>query len=242
MSCTPDAHPATTRPVVRRRDGLALAVTGEIPDRVYDQVLAEHRAERDELHRIMLHVRINRGSYPLPIPYGYHRINADLIGNDVAPANPESAHGDRATTWTGHRGHRGWAPAVEWWTDDDAAATVRLMTWWVRDGVPPTQIAARLNAQPDLAPLRTLTGHPRPWSGRAVATLLTDPVLTGHGVWGRTHHGRPQPRDTWIISATPTHPPILDPDTHVRMVEILTAGPATPRPGPACSARTRWRR
>lgn len=250
-----DPRPAASRPgAVRRRDGITLAATGAIPHRVRAQVLAEHRADLNTRASARVRARIDAGLYPLPLPYGYRRISirpATLPG-DTRTAHPFpdlSGPAETATagTWTADRGRCGRAPALEWRTDHDCADTIRLMTRCIDYGMTPAQVAALLNTDPlnigrDHPPLLTLSGHPQRWNARGVRSLLTDPVLTGHSVWGRTHRGRPRPRHEWIISAALTHPPILDTATIARTVEILTGEPATTRQREACSAPSRWRR
>lgn len=237
--------------VVRRRDGLTLAATGAIPDRVRTQILAEHRAHLTARARAGVRARLDAGLLPLPIPYGYRRMNTLR----TAPEHLDTRHplpsgyrpGESSTTRGGRCGR---APAQHWLTDPDTADTVRFMAGCIRSGMTPAQLAAHLNTNLDLPPLLTLSGRPRPWTGRAVVTLLTDPVLTGHSVWGRTHHGRPRPRHEWMLSATPTHPPILDASSGTVLTAILAGEPTTeptitphaPRPAQVCTARPRWRR
>ena len=228
--------------VVRRRDGLTLAATGAIPDRVRAQILAEHRAHLTARARNGVRARLDAGLLPLPIPYGYRRMNTLRTAEHPATPHPLAAGSGSAGTWTARGCRCGRAPAQHWLIDPDSADTVRFMAGCIRSGMTPAQLATHLNNDPDLPPLLTLSGRPRPWTGRTVATLLTNPVLTGHSVWGRTHHGRPRPRHEWMLSTTPTHPPILD-AASVTVLTVLTARSVPAAPDRRCRDRgLRWRR
>lgn len=251
-SATRTAATPSTAPdrVVRRRDGIALAATGAIPDRVRAQILAEHRTHLTGCARAGVRARLDAGLLPLPIPYGYRRMNTLRAPGHLDTRHPLTTGSGPTVMSTTRNCRCGHAPAQHWLTDPDSAATVRYMAGCIRFGMTPAQLATHLNNNPDLPPLLTLSGRPRPWTGRTVATLLTDPVLTGHSVWGRTHHGRPRPRHEWMVSTAPTHPPILGPAGVSVLTETLAGEPTTkptikPRAGrlaQACPARSRWRR
>ena len=181
---------------VRRRDGIALAATGTIPDRVRAQILAERRAHLVSRQRDGIRHRLDLGLLPLTIPYGYHRAGADL---------PEASGVGRC----GPLDRVGRSPARRWALNPETTRTVWTMATWARAGIPLTEIAARLTADQTYPRPLTGAGHPRAWTTRTVDTVLCDPALTGHGVWGRTRQGHPLPPVEWIVSRTATHPAIL---------------------------------
>ena len=151
--------------VVRRRDGIALAATGAIPDRVRAQILAEHRAHLTGCARDGVRARLDAGLLPLPIPYGYRRMNTLR-----APGHPDTQHplttGSGPTAMSTTRNCRcGRAPAQHWLTDPDSADTVRYMAGRIRFGMTAAQLATHLNNDPDLPPLLTLSGRPGPRPG-----------------------------------------------------------------------------
>lgn len=213
-SRTPDIASTASRPCTsRRRDGVALAATGRIPDRVRAAVLAERHAELARRSRDSIRDRINRGTFPLPIPHGYQlaRTEPPTTTCSVSPETGTAQLEGRSDNTTGVRGRGGRAPAALWVLDPATDYTVRLMFWWALGDITPANIAIRLNAEPACHPLpRTASGTPQQrWTSRMVAGLLTDPLYTGHSVWGRTHRGRPRPRSQWIISLYRTHPPLV---------------------------------
>lgn len=235
----------TARPAARRRDGIALAATGAIPQRVRSQILAEHHAELTVRARARVVARIDVGLYPLPIPYGFRHVGpypSDVPADTTSPrALLDLSVLAEDSTVDGRRVGR--APALHWGIDRDCAHIVRTMSLRLQyDGITPAKVARILNLDRDHPPLLTVSGRPQRWTGRAIRTLLTDPVLIGYSVWGRTHHGRPRPRHAWTVSSRVTHPPILDTATFARMVEILLDAPATTETLAVCAARPQWQR
>ena len=248
-----DPRPAAARPLrsgphgVRRRDGITLAATGAIPERVRTHVLAQHRADLADRARARVRVRIDAGTYPLPIPYGYRRLRTLHAARSIGPCDtyPLADPPDVAEVPMVDRARCGRAPALEWRIDPDCAETI----WWMARcafyGMPPARIAAHLNADlatADLAtaelrdigcarpPLLTVSGRPQRWSARAVRSVLTDPAIAGHSVWGRTRGGRPLPRHEWMVSVAQTHPPLLDPATTHAVLDALAVAPCVSAP------------
>lgn len=230
---------------VRVRDGIALAVTGEIPPRVYAQVLAVYHAERAAKARGRRMRRIYTGTYRLPITYGYRRSRPGVVSAGLVaafPRDPWPAWEDADLPPAGAAmidpARVGRAQPLDWRIDHGCAETIRFMARSVRSGWDPARIAAELNADTARPPLLSVHGAPRRWSARTVRDLLTDPTITGYGTWGRTHHGRSLPRSQWIISGVPTHPAILDTTTFDDLVETLNAAPC-PR---SVAGDTAWER
>jgi site-specific DNA recombinase len=80
------------------------------------------------------------------------------------------------------------------------------------------EICDKLNRSPGLYPppipnRKDESALPHTWSRSVLNALLRNPKYTGFNVWGRNDKrpGRPQirPREEWVWSPTPTHPPII---------------------------------
>lgn len=77
------ARPDTSR----RRDGIALAATGQqLPDRVRAHVLDEHYAELAARSRWTRITRVTQGRSPVPIAYGYRRAG---VADDIYTLHPD---------------------------------------------------------------------------------------------------------------------------------------------------------
>lgn len=97
--------------------------------------------------------------------------------------------------------------------DEERADTVGVIfSWFVRDGLGRTAVAARLAADADRYPLPVdhSTGEPRSWTSVVVYGILSHPAYLGYVVRGRTRCGRSQPENRWIWSQQRSHPPLVD--------------------------------
>lgn len=222
---------------LRRRDGVALAATGRVPDRVRAAVLADHHATLGMRSRSAILWRVHAGLHPLTIPYGYRRLGiADPAGSWSPEPEPHDA-------WSDRRACAGRAKACLWDLDEPAARAITTMATWARDGLSVRVIAARATRDRSIPLPLTASGTWLAWTPRLVRAVLTDPALTGHSVWGRTHHGRPVPPTEWVISQTMTHPPILTVaqwQATRRAVDPTPPGPGAPAATPARDGGAWW--
>jgi hypothetical protein len=97
--------------------------------------------------------------------------------------------------------------------DEERADTVGVIfSWFVRDGLGWTAIAARLAADAERyrPPVDHRSGESRLWTSAVVRGVVSNPAYLGYVVRGRTRRGRPQPEERWIWSLQRSHPPLVD--------------------------------
>ncbi|ANY05739.1 recombinase family protein [Pseudonocardia sp. HH130630-07] len=188
-----------------------MAATGRIGDDLRAHVLQDHHAELAARSRTAIVHRVEAGQIPLTMPFGYRRA---VSGPTLDGGGPITAWGAyvpdvEPETEATRLGRAGRAPASTWALDVHTAWVVAVIYSWAICGVSPESIAVRLRTSWPLRPTPvTATGRPLPWTATRVRAVLLDPSYLGRSVWGRS-----RPRESWTVSSTITHPPLITPST-----------------------------
>ncbi|WP_226353021.1 recombinase family protein [Pseudonocardia sp. ICBG601] len=169
--------------------------------------------------------RIEAGQLPLRIPFGYRRPGSGPALDSDGPITAWGAYDPDAEPQTdaSRLGRAGRAPASTWVLDVHTAWAVAEIYLWASCGESPQSISVRLRTSWPLRPtLVTATGRPLPWTATRVRAVLLDPSYLGHSVWGRS-----RPRESWTISTTTTHPPLITTSTADHVARVVSRGNTT---------------
>lgn len=214
-------RPATAR----RGDGIKLAATGRISDHLRAHVVQSHYAELAARSRATIARRVEAGQLPLTIPFGYRRTGSGPVLDGAGPITAWGAYDPdtEPETEATRLGRAGRAPASTWALDAHTAWVIAGIYAWASFGVPPKSIAVRLRTSWPLRPTPvTATGRPLPWTATHVRAVLLDPSYLGHSVWGRS-----RPRESWTVSTTITHPPLIAPCLTDDVARLVSRGDTT---------------
>lgn len=201
LGLSPRRRPAAN---TARPDVTASDVPWPLRQRVLRDDHAATRAEARRMSEQMVRAGFNTGT----VPYGYR---AQRI--QVTPAGKRPRWRTRLVI-----------EPVE-------ATTVKMIfTWRGEDGLTITAIRQRLLSARYPAPLHPQTGQPGEWTHAFITATLRNPKYLGRQVWGRRHHDRRTPHQTWVWSPQWAHPPIVSAAEFVaanRHTRLATALPVT---------------
>lgn len=181
----------------KRRDGVTLAATGRVPDRVRAQVLADHHLQHTARARAAIIARVHQGTYPLTIPYGYRRCPTPTRTppprHHRMPGRGRAPGPTTARTTPSAPG----APVAHDRPCGNPTRSAPTQCGSPRPGSAPechrAEVADRLATDHNHPYPLTVTGARRSWTARTLPAVLTDPAPRDTACGGAPATADPSP-------------------------------------------------